>query len=75
MVIDALYDGLRRVVARGVGLAVIEQHVQRSLAIADIAYVVDRGVITYQGDPAPLKDPDVLNEVYFGSAPRSATQR
>ncbi|GAA2011355.1 ATP-binding cassette domain-containing protein [Microbacterium ulmi] len=70
VVIDALYEGLQRVVARGVALAVIEQHVQRSLAIADIAYVIDRGAVSYAGDPAPLKDPRVLDDVYFGSATR-----
>lgn len=72
VVVDQLYEGLLKVAARGVGLGVIEQHVQRSLAIADHAVVVDRGLVSYQGDPRPLKDPAMLNDVYFGSAPRRA---
>lgn len=65
--IDALYEGLLRVVELGVGLGVVEQHVQRGLAVADMAYVIDRGQISYAGPPGPLTNPERLDEVYFGT--------
>lgn len=66
--VDSLYEGLVKIADQGVGLALIEQHVHRSLAIADIAYVMDRGVVAYAGPPQPLNDPVQLNAVYFGTS-------
>ena len=65
--IDALYEALVRIRDRGVAVVLIEQNVHRSLSVADRVYVLERGRVTYSGDPAPLGDPETLNALYFGT--------
>ena len=67
-VVDALYEALGRVRAEGVALALIEQNVNRALDVADRVLVLRRGQISYAGDPAPLQEPGVLDDAYFGEA-------
>lgn len=66
--IDALYDALRSVNAAGVAILLIEQSVRRSAAMADRAYVLDRGRVSYDGDPMALTDEQTLRQAYFGRA-------
>jgi len=64
--VDALYQALVRILAEGVAVALIEQNVSRALQVADRAYVLRRGVVSYAGDPRALLDPRVLDDAYFG---------
>ena len=64
--IDALYTALERIRAHGVSVLLVEQNVHRGLALADRAYVLDRGRVSYSGDPAPLGDKQTLDRFYFG---------
>lgn len=66
--IDALYEALVRIRDGGVAVVLIEQNVHRSLTVADRVYVLERGRISYSGDPAPLTDEHTLNEFYFGAS-------
>lgn len=66
--IDALYEALVRIRERGVAVVLVEQNVHRSLTVADRVYVLERGRVTYRGDPEPLTDEATLNELYFGSS-------
>lgn len=64
--IDALYDALAVIRQRGIAILLVEQNVHRSLAVADQVYVLERGRITYAGEPGPLNDEATLHEFYFG---------
>jgi branched-chain amino acid transport system ATP-binding protein len=44
----------------------VEQSVSRCLHFADRVYVLNRGVVSYAGDPKPLHDPVALATAYFG---------
>lgn len=66
--IDALYQALEVIRGRGIAILLVEQNVHRSLAVADRVYVLERGRITYAGDPEPLTDEDTLSEFYFGTS-------
>jgi len=66
--IDALYEALEVIRERGIAILLVEQNVHRSLTVADRVYVLERGRITYAGDPAPLTDASTLNEFYFGTS-------
>lgn len=66
--IDALYEALEVIRNRGIAILLVEQNVHRTLAVADRVYVLERGRITYAGDPEPLTDEDTLNELYFGTS-------
>jgi branched-chain amino acid transport system ATP-binding protein len=53
----------------GIGILVVEQHAALGLRHADRAYVIEKGKITYDGDPSPLtKDRSRLTDVYLGIA-------
>lgn len=66
--IDALYEALTSIRKLDVAVVLIEQAVHRSLAVVDRAYVLDRGRVSYDGDPSPLRDPHLLDRLYFGSS-------
>lgn len=66
--IDTLYEALLKIRDRGVAVVLIEQNVHRSLTVADRVYVLERGRVSYTGDPEPLTDEKTLNEFYFGAS-------
>jgi branched-chain amino acid transport system ATP-binding protein len=49
VIIDAVYDGLRRINAAGTALLIVEQQVDRVLRIADTAVVLEHGSVAYSG--------------------------
>jgi branched-chain amino acid transport system ATP-binding protein len=68
IVVESLLP-LVRDVARdtGVGVLLVEQHVQAALAVADRAYVMVRGAITAEGSAAELAaDPERITQSYLG---------
>jgi branched-chain amino acid transport system ATP-binding protein len=52
VVVDAVYEGLKEINGNGTALVVVEQQVSRVLELADCAVVLDRGSVTYQGEPS-----------------------
>ncbi|MFT4288052.1 ATP-binding cassette domain-containing protein [Nocardioides sp.] len=63
---DDLYAALARIRDEGVSILLVEQNVHRGLSLADRVYVLDRGQVSYSGDPAPLADEEALDRLYFG---------
>jgi branched-chain amino acid transport system ATP-binding protein len=63
---DDVYEALERVSRSGIAILLIEQNVHRSLALADYAYVLERGQVSFSGDPQELLDEERLREAYFG---------
>lgn len=59
-----------RVVGRlrdeGVGVLLVEQNLETALAVADRAYVLDRGALTYAGDAAQLRTDGALRRRLLG---------
>ena len=64
-VIDRVYEVLARFVARGVSLVVVEQYVQRALALADKVYILSRGEVIHVGKASEL-GPDEIYQRYLG---------
>ena len=64
-VIDQVYELLTRFAARGVSLVVVEQYVQRALALADKVYILSRGEVIHVGKASEL-DPDEIYQRYLG---------
>lgn len=65
--VDTVYEAIESLRSTGLSVLLIEQNAHRSLAIADHAYVLDRGRITYDGPPGALADSDRLAAAYFGA--------
>jgi branched-chain amino acid transport system ATP-binding protein len=57
-------DGLKQ--SRGLTMVLVEQNVEASLEIADKAYLLDNGKITFQGKPDEFRANKSLREAYLG---------
>jgi len=67
IIVTNLLDAVRSAAAdRGVGVLLVEQHVRQALAVADRAYVMERGRIVLSGTSAEVLDQvDVLEAAYL----------
>jgi branched-chain amino acid transport system ATP-binding protein len=72
LVVDAIFEFLERVAREGTSLLIVEQYVNKALAIADYAYILGRGRITFAGDASELVDEDVFHR-YLGIEVGSTT--
>jgi branched-chain amino acid transport system ATP-binding protein len=68
VVVDRLYQALAAVNRRGVAMLVIEQNVERGLALADRAYVLERGRVALAGEPAAIREDPRLLALYVGQS-------
>jgi branched-chain amino acid transport system ATP-binding protein len=66
-VIDRIYEVLAQLVARGVSLVIVEQYVQRALALADKVYILNRGEVIHAGQAGDL-GADEIYQRYLGVA-------
>jgi branched-chain amino acid transport system ATP-binding protein len=66
-IVDEIFGFLERFSAQGAALLLVEQYVQRALALADYVYMLDRGRITFAGEPGEL-DTDEVFRSYVGQA-------
>jgi branched-chain amino acid transport system ATP-binding protein len=64
-IIDKVYEVLAQFVARGVSLVIVEQYVQRALALSDKVYILNRGEVIHAGQASDL-DPDEIYQRYLG---------
>ncbi len=64
-IVDRIYEVLARFAARGISLVIVEQYVQRALALASTVYVLSRGEVIHTGQASEL-DPDQIYQRYLG---------
>jgi len=65
LVVDAIFDFLRRMVDEGMSLLLVEQYVARALDLASMVYVLHKGEIVFSGASNEL-DEDLLFTLYAG---------
>jgi branched-chain amino acid transport system ATP-binding protein len=65
-VVDEIFDFLGLLRAQGVSLLLVEQYVTRALVIADYVYLLNRGEVTFAGEPGELEGEDVFTQ-YVGA--------
>jgi branched-chain amino acid transport system ATP-binding protein len=65
LVVDTVFDALRRIVASGTSLLLVEQYVARALDLAETTYLLNRGKIVFSGPSSNLRDSDLF-EQYLG---------
>jgi len=68
VVMDKLYEALAMLKQARVTLVMIEQDVDRALALADYAYVLEHGVFGLSGNAAEIAGNPLLRHIYIGAA-------
>ncbi len=68
VMMDKLYEALALLKQAGVTLIVIEQDVDRALALADYAYVLEHGSFALSGTPSEIASNSRLRHIYIGTA-------
>jgi branched-chain amino acid transport system ATP-binding protein len=68
VVMDKLYEALAVLKQAGMTLIIIEQDVDRALALADGAYVLEHGVFGLSGMPSKIAADPRLRHIYIGTA-------
>ncbi len=67
ILIEELLTALRKIIREeGLSAILVEHNAQKSLAVTDLAIVIERGNIVYRGDSAVLKADRALLEKYVG---------
>jgi branched-chain amino acid transport system ATP-binding protein len=66
LIVDEIFEFLGRLKRSGVSLLVVEQFVTRALAASDFVYLLNRGRLTFAGEPGELDDDDVFSH-YVGA--------
>jgi branched-chain amino acid transport system ATP-binding protein len=66
LIVDHLLEVLRARADQGIGVLLVEQHVRKTLEIADYVYVLQRGRVTTEGPVAELRGRlDDIEASYF----------
>ncbi|MEP6842861.1 MAG: ABC transporter ATP-binding protein [Pseudolysinimonas sp.] len=68
-IVHRLYPVIRQLVTDGMGVLLVEQFADAALKHADVAYVLARGTVTFEGAPDQLRsDSSLLRRAYLGEA-------
>ena len=71
LMVRELFASLRQVRETGVGLLLVEQNTQESLALADRGYLIENGKIVGSGTASALKSDPAVRRAYLGGLPNS----
>ena len=66
IILDKLYQALKKIRERGITILFVEQNVRRSLNEADRAYIIERGRVVLEGLAAELREEEGVKKAYFG---------
>ena len=67
-IVDQLFATLPQICRWGVSIVLIEQNIHRSLLIANRAYILERGQVSFSGTPTELEHNETLHRAYFGDS-------
>jgi branched-chain amino acid transport system ATP-binding protein len=66
LVVDQVFDLVRRIRAEGFTVLIVEQNVSQVLAVVDRAYLLEVGRIRLAGSAAELRDEPLIRQSYMG---------
>ncbi len=65
--VQDLQREIRRLVAGGVSILITDHNVERTLEVADKAYIIDHGKVLAEGTPAQIIQNEVVKKTYLGN--------
>lgn len=66
VIVQEVFQTIRQLKDNGITLLLVEQFARSALAVADYAYVMDRGVVAVEGTPAELSQNERMLAAYLG---------
>jgi branched-chain amino acid transport system ATP-binding protein len=68
IIVDQVLDVVRKLRNEGTTILLVEQMVERALAVADYGYVLQSGRVAAEGPPAALASGEAIRRAYLGAA-------
>ncbi len=65
--VEDLQEEIRRLVAAGMSILVTDHNVERTLEVADYAYIIDHGQVIGAGSPAEIIRNQTVRKLYLGN--------
>ena len=65
-IVEEIFEHLHALAQAGNSLLLVEQYVARALQLADYVYILDRGQISFAGEPGEISEETIMNS-YLGS--------
>ena len=65
-IVDLVFDAINQIRQLDLGIVLVEQNATLALAIADHAYVLERGRLVIDGPPSVLADSPEVMDAYLG---------
>jgi branched-chain amino acid transport system ATP-binding protein len=66
LIVESIFDVIRRINGEGVTILVVEQNVGMALDVAEYAYILENGTIASHGPTHALKSDQRIQEAYLG---------
>jgi branched-chain amino acid transport system ATP-binding protein len=66
IIVDELYESVRRIASEGVAILLTEQYAQTALKVADYAAIMTQGKVRSVGEPSDVAEE--LSGVYLGTS-------
>ena len=70
-----IFDAIRRLRQGGLTILLVEQLAAQALALADYAYILERGAITLEGPAASVRENPAVMQAYMGRGDRRSAPR
>lgn len=65
-IVEEIFEYLEDLATNGIAQLLVEQYVSRALQLADYVYILDRGRISFAGEPGEISEETIMNS-YLGS--------
>lgn len=68
ILVETIRESILKIKSRGIPILLVEQNVKVALELADRGYVMEAGMIVYQGKAAQLLEDEMIRKLYLGVA-------
>jgi branched-chain amino acid transport system ATP-binding protein len=65
-IVEEIFEYLHDLAGQGKSMLLVEQYVGQALKLADYVYIMERGTITFAGEPGEISEETIMNS-YLGS--------
>ncbi len=64
--INELQENILKLKEKGIGIVITDHNIQETLRITDNAYILSRGKVLKEGNPAEIAEDPLIREIYLG---------